>query len=251
MELKGNKILITGGATGIGLELARVFLSLGNEVAICGRRKDRLEKALKELPGLKIIVCDVSDPKSRKNLFDWTSTNFKDINILVNNAGVQRDIDFTNGIDEYLAGESEISINLEAPVVLSGMFIPLLKGKKGAAIVNVTSGLGFVPAAKMPVYSATKAALHAFSMALRYQLLKTDIKVFEAIPPALYTELNKDGRAKRGRMSFDSSVPGFVSAVIEGLQNNIFEIGFGMSEKFKKASRDDLDKSFQFMNSRM
>ena len=174
------------------------------------------------------------------------------VDILVNNAGIQRDIDLTNGIDEYLAGENEILINLEAPIILSGMFIPILKGKKGAAIINVTSGLGFVPAAKMPVYSATKAALHAFSMALRYQLLKMNIKVFEAIPPALDTELNKEGRAKRGgKLSFDSSVPDFVSAVMNGLQNDVFEIGFGMSERFKNASREDLDKSFQFMNSRM
>jgi uncharacterized oxidoreductase len=91
----------------------------------------------------------------------WVSVNFKGLNILVNNAGVQRDIDFSRGIDAFLAGESEIRINLEAPMVLSGLFIPQLTGKNDPAIVNVSSGLGFVPAAKMPVYSATKAGLRA------------------------------------------------------------------------------------------
>ena len=251
MNLKGNTVLITGGSLGIGLELAKEFLKLGNEVIICGRRNDCLDQARKKFPDLKTFVCDVSDSKSRKNLFEWVSINFKELNILVNNAGVQRDIDFTNRIDEYLDGENEILINFEAPVVLSGMFIPLLKGKKDAAIINVTSGLGFVPAAIMPVYGATKAALHSFSMALRYQLIKTNIKIFEAIPPALDTELNKQGRTKRKQFSFESSVPGFISTLMNALQNDIYEIGYGYSENFRNASREDLDKNFQIMNSRM
>ncbi|MEI6093220.1 MAG: SDR family NAD(P)-dependent oxidoreductase [bacterium] len=251
MNLKGNTVLITGGSMGIGLELAKEFLNLGNEVIICGRRKDRLEEVVKKNPDLKIIVCDVSNQKSRKELFDWTCSNFKNLNILINNAGVQRDIDFTNGIDEYLSGDNEILINFEAPVVLSGLFIPFLKDKKNSAIVNITSGLGFVPSAKMPVYGATKAGLHAFSMALRYQLSKTNIKIFEAIPPALETELNKEGRAKRGQFSFEFSVPGFISTLMDALQNDIYEIGYGYSEKFRTASREELDKSFQVMNSKM
>jgi uncharacterized oxidoreductase len=125
-----------------------------------------------------IKVCDVADEANRKALVKWATTNFKNLNILVNNAGIQRDIDFTKGIDEFLAGVSEIKINLEAPILLSGLFIPYLTGKKEAAIINVSSGLGFVPMARMPVYSATKAGLHAFSLALRHQLKNQGIKVF-------------------------------------------------------------------------
>ncbi len=100
--------------------------------------------------------------QNRRELFEWATAELPGLNVLVNNAGIQRDIDFTQGIGEFLAGDNEIRINLEAPIVLSGLFVPLLAKNKGAAIINVSSGLGFVPAAKMPVYSASKAGLHAY-----------------------------------------------------------------------------------------
>ena len=149
-----------------------------------------------------------------------------------------------------MLGGNEIKINLEAPIILTGMFIPLLIGKKEAAIINISSGLGYVPAARMPVYSATKAGLHAFSMALRHQLLKTGIKVFELVPPAVDTELNKEGRAGRSSYKIDLKPEEFVAAVMKGVENNIFEIGYGMTEGHIKASREDLDIRFQQMNSR-
>lgn len=250
MDLSGNTVLITGGATGIGYAFAESFLEAGNEVIICGRRKDRLLEAQKKHPEFHIKVCDVAEEKDRIALVEWISSKFSKLNILVNNAGVQRDIDFTKGIDEFMAGENEVRINLEAPIILTGLLIPFLAGKLEAAIINVSSGLGFVPAAKMPIYSATKAGLHAFSMALRHQLLKSGIKVFEVVPPAVDTELNPEGRAKRGNFKVDLKPEPFVDAVMEGLKNNIFEIGYGMTEGHLKASREDLDKSFQQMNSR-
>ena len=250
MDLSGNTVLITGGATGIGYAFAESFLEAGNEVFICGRRKDRLLEAQKKHPEFHIKVCDVAEEKDRIALVEWISSKFSKLNILVNNAGVQRDIDFTKGIDEFMAGENEVRINLEAPIILTGLLIPFLAGKLEAAIINVSSGLGFVPAAKMPIYSATKAGLHAFSMALRHQLLKSGIKVFEVVPPAVDTELNPEGRAKRGNFKVDLKPELFVDAVMKGLKNNIFEIGYGMTEGHLKASREDLDKSFQQMNSR-
>ena len=250
MDISGNTILITGGATGIGYAMAEAFLEARNEVIICGRREERLLEAQKKHPEFHIKVCNVAEEADRRKLVEWITANFPQLNILVNNAGVQRDIDFTKGIAEFLAGESEIKFNLEAPIVLSGMFIPYLAGKKEAAIINVSSGLGFVPAARMPVYSATKAGLHAFSMALRQQLLKLGIKVFEVVPPAVDTELNPEGRAKRGNYKANLTPEEFVLAVMKGFKNDIFEIGYGMSEGLIKASRADLDKSFQQMNSR-
>jgi uncharacterized oxidoreductase len=250
MKISGNIVLITGGATGIGYAMAKSFLQAGNEVIICGRREERLLQTQKKHPDLHIKVCNVADEADRRALVKWATANFRNLNILVNNAGVQRDIDFTEGIDEFLAGDSEIKINLEAPIVLSGLFIPYLTGKKEAAIINVSSGLGFVPAARMPVYSATKAGLHAFSMALRHQLRNQGIKVFEVVPPAIDTELNSEGRAQRGNFKVDLKPEEFVAAVMKGFQNDVFEIGFGMSEGFIKASRAELDKSFQQMNSR-
>jgi len=249
MELAGNCCLITGGATGIGYALAEAFLAAGSEVICCGRREGRLRAAQKRHPDLHIKVCDVAKQAERKKLATWAVANFPQLNILVNNAGVQRDIDFTKGITEFLAGEDEIEINLMAPISLSGLFIPHLRGKKGAAIVNCSSGLGFVPAARMPVYSATKAGLHAFSLALRHQLAKTAIKVFEVVPPAVDTELNPEGRAQRGNYKPDLKPAEFVAAVMEGLKKDIYEIGYGMSAQFIRASRQELDEAFRRMNS--
>ena len=250
MKSSGNTVLVTGGAMGIGYAMASAFLSAGNEVIICGRREQRLLEAQERLPGLRIKVCDVGKEEERVALAEWATANFKGLNVLVNNAGIQRDIDFTKGIAEYLGGENEIDINLEAPIVLSGLFIPHLARQDGAAIVNVSSGLGFVPAAKMPVYSATKAGLHAFSMALRHQLKALDIKVFEVVPPAVDTELNQEGRAKRGGFKAGLQPEEFVAAVMKGFAEDIFEIGYGTTERSIKASREDLNTSFQQMNSR-
>jgi uncharacterized oxidoreductase len=250
MDISRNTILITGGATGIGYAFAESFLEAGNEVIICGRREERLLEVQRAHPELHIKVCDVAEERDRRELVEWITADFSKLNILVNNAGIQRDIDFTKGISEFLSGGDEIKINLEAPIIMTGLFIPYLTGKKEAAIINVSSGLGFVPAARMPVYSSTKAGLHAFSMAIRQQLIKTGIKVFEVVPPAVDTELNQEGRAKRGNFKVDLKPGEFVAAVMKGLKNNIFEIGYGMTEGHIKASREDLDKSFQQMNSR-
>jgi uncharacterized oxidoreductase len=250
VKTSGNTVLITGGATGIGYAMAEAFLKQGNEVIICGRREQRLREAKKNHSNLQILACDVTDDAGRNSLVESVASNFKSLNVLVNNAGIQRDIDFTKGIADFLAGPNEIAVNLEAPILLSGLFIPHLAGKDGAAIVNISSGLGFVPAAKMPVYSATKAGLHAFSMALRHQLQTIGIKVFEVVPPAVDSELNPDGRAKRGGFKVDLQPREFVAAVMKGLADETFEIGYGYTLQSLKASREDLDKAFQQMNSR-
>lgn len=249
MELSDNTVLITGGASGIGYAMAQAFLAAGSTVVICSRTESRLAAARERQPQLLTRVCDVSDERDRNRLVDWITAEFPDLNVLVNNAGVQRDVDFTRGIEDFLTAENEVRVNLEAPIVLTGLFVPLLRGNRGAAIINVSSGLGFVPAIKMPVYSASKAGLHAFSMAVRGQLSKIGIKVFEVVPPAVDTELNPAGRAKRGNFRAGLSAKEFVAAVMTGLQGDVFEIGYGMSEGFIRASRAELDKSFQQMNS--
>jgi len=249
MDISGNTVLITGGATGIGYAFAEYFLKTGNKIIICGRREERLLEAKKKHPEFQIKVCDVAKEADRNSLAEWATSNFDTLNILVNNAGVQRDVDFTKGVSEFLSGENEIRINLEATIVLSGLFIPHLIGKKEASIINISSGLGFIPVARMPVYSASKAGVHAFSMAIRQQLLKSGIKVFEVVPPAIESELNPEGRAKSGNFKIDLMPGEFVDAVMEGIKNNIFEIGYGMTAGLIKASREDLDKSFHQMNS--
>ena len=250
MNLSGNTALITGGATGIGLALAEAFLAAGSEVVICGRRESRLLEAQQRRPSLHVRTCDVANPEDCKALAHWTAENFKSLNLLVNNAGIQRDIDFAQGADELLSGQSEIRINLEAPILLSGLFVPQLIGKPQAAIVNVTSGLGFVPAARMPVYSATKAAMHAFSMALRHQLKRVGIQVIEIVPPAVDTELNPEGRAQRGNFRAGLDAQTFVAAAMKDLARGADEIGYGTSASMLNASRAELDAAFERMNSR-
>lgn len=248
MQLSGNTVLITGGTSGIGLALAKAFLAAGGTVIICARTAKRLDEVHQIHPQIYTRVCDVSEEKDRRELAKWLALNFPKLNVLINNAGIQRDIDFTHGVDDFISSENEMKINLEAPIILSGLFIPLLVKNSGAAIINVSSGLGFIPMARMPVHSASKAGLHAYSMALRHQLSSIGMQVFEIVSPAVDTELNPIGRAVRGDYKPDLSPQQFVVGIIDSLAKNVYEIGFGMTEGLIHASRADLDNSFNNMN---
>jgi len=250
MQLAGNTVLITGGSSGIGYAMAEAFLEAGSTVAICGRTARRLDEARAKHPALHTRVCDVGEEADRKALAAWVLAELPALNVLVNNAGVQRDVDFSAGLAQFEAGENEIRVNLESAIVLSGLLIPLLAKNKGA-IVNVSSGLGFVPAVRMPVYSASKAGLHAYTKAVRRQFARVGVKVFEVVPPAVDTNLNPQGRAKRGNFKADLSAKTFVAAVMKGLAADVPEIGYGMTAGFLTASRADLERSFDEMNSRM
>ena len=248
MKTTGNTILITGGATGIGFSLAETFVKAGNEVVICGRREDKLKEAKRKLPQLHITVCDLSKESKRKFLYEWVCSNFSDINILVNNAGIQRMIDFKRGVNELYFGEDEIEVNLKACIHLSALFTPLFLQKEEAAIVNVSSGLGFVPIAIMPVYCATKAAIHSFTMSLRHQLRDTSVKVFEVIPPIVDTELDKGARGQRGQE--DRGIPPVevAKATMKALESNQYEIPVGMAENLRTGSRTNPEQLFHNMN---
>jgi len=144
--------------------LAEKFSKAGNEVLICGRREHKLKEAKEKLPEIHTRVCDVSKELDREALFEWVEADFKNLNVLVNNAGIQRMVDFKTGRSNLSEGESEIESSLVAPIRLSALFIPLLSKQREASIINVSSGLGFVPIAAMPVYCATKAAMHSFTV---------------------------------------------------------------------------------------
>jgi uncharacterized oxidoreductase len=248
MNISGNTVLITGGATGIGYSMAKAFLEAENEVIICGRRQGRLDEACTKHPGLHVKKCDITVEEDRRSLLDYVKDGFRRLNVLVNNAGIQRDIDLTQGDKELSSGESEIRVNLEAPIFLSSQFIPLLKENTGSYIINVSSGLGFVPIARMPVYCATKAAMHSFSLSLRRQLQGTGVGVIEVIPPAVDSELNPEGRMKRKMQSTGVSADEFVSSVMKQLREDKPEIGFGFTNDLMNASREELDRRFRMMN---
>jgi len=157
MKMNRNTILITGGATGIGYAITKYFYQRDNTVIICGRREDRLMQAANALPGLHTFSCDVSTPRGREALFGHISEHFPSVNILVNNAGIQCDLDLTEGISglpDLMQEDNEIRVNFVAPIYLSALFTPLLAGKDNAAMVNVSSGLAFMVerAARAPIY---------------------------------------------------------------------------------------------------
>ena len=248
MKTTGNTVLITGGATGIGLALVDVFLREGNRVLICGRREEKILAAQSKYPKIQFKVCDVADAGERQALLEWATANFPDLNVLVNNAGIQRQIDFTKGAKELLGGEDEIQINFSAPVQLTALFIPHLLKQEQAAIVNVSSGLGFVPLTMMPVYCATKAALHSFSWSLRHQLRKTKIKVFEIIPPTVDTELDRGARGQR-RQEYRGIPPADVAeATLVGLAKDEYEIAMGQAQGLRTGTRQEAEQIFQRMN---
>src|SRR6478735_1186590 len=230
MNLAGNTVLITGGASGIGLAFAERFLKAGSKVIICGRREEKLMEAQVRFPGLQTRVCDVASETDRIALFDWASQEFPDLNVLVNNAGIQLRTDLANTQLSWKEQQNEIAINFEAPVHLATLFIPFLKKQKDAVIINVSSGLAFTPGAFAPVYSATKAALHSFTQSLRYQLTTTPIEVIEVAPPAVQTDLSAPGLH-----TFGVPLEEFGDAVFEKLKSGEPEFGYGTSEMGRNA----------------
>jgi uncharacterized oxidoreductase len=248
MKISGNTVLITGGATGIGYYLAEQFAKSGNEVIICGRRKDKLAEAKSRLPEIHTMACDVSIHNDRIRLYDWVVSNFKAVNILVNNAGIQRMIDLKKGLEELTVGENEIDINLTSAVYLSAGFIPHLMKQSESAIINISSGLGFIPMAVVPVYCATKAAIHSYSISLRHQLKDTPIKVFEIIPPTVDTDLDKGARARRGQTYRGIEASEVAIETIKAIENDEFEYAIGRSKNLLEAARSNPEQFFAQMN---
>jgi len=248
MNVKGNTVLITGGATGIGLSLVKEFVNAGNEVIICGRRKDKLDEAKKLYPAIHIKQIDLSFSQDKEALYHWIKIDFPKLNILINNAGIQRGIDFRKGIETLKTIDNEIAINLEAPIQLCAYFIPLLVAQKESAIINVTSGLGFIPSVAMPVYSATKSALHSFTVSLRRQLQDTSIKVFEIIPPMVDTDLDKGERKKRGLTYFGITAEQTAKESFEAIQNDQYEYAVGEAKNFQAGAKQNFEEHFDRMN---
>ena len=243
MRVEGNTILITGGATGIGFALARSLADLGNEVIICGRRREMLREAKSGVPALHTKVCDISRRGSRAALVGWATERFRSLNVLVNNAGVQHCVDFTKGPRDLEEAAAEVATNLTGPIQLSAMLIPHLRRKKESAIINVTSGLAFTPLAAVPVYCATKAGLHSLSMSMRHQLRGTSIKLFEVAPPRVATDLG-GRRRRREESAWCMSAEDAASGIVEALEHDRYEVALGGAahlQKKRDAMFDDMN----------
>jgi len=243
MNIEGNTILITGGGTGIGKALATRFLERGNEVIVCGRRNEVLDVLKKEYPKVHTRNSDVASSNERKDLAESIIREFPALNVLVNNAGIQRRVDLTKETGWGIT-RSEIDVNLNAPINLCQLFYPHFAQKQSAAFINVTSGLSFVPLANAPIYCATKAALHSFTLSLRWQLKDSRIAVVEVIPPAVDTDLQAPGLHK-----FGVNVEEFADHVFAELEKGEQEIAYGTALAASRASREELDVIFENMNS--
>ncbi|WML48040.1 SDR family NAD(P)-dependent oxidoreductase [Neobacillus sp. PS3-34] len=237
MNISGNTVLITGGASGIGLALAERFLNAGNEVIIVGRRKEKLDEAQQKFPQLHTRVCDVSNEKDRISLFQSVQNEFPNLNVLVNNAGIQQRVNLLNASNEWSYYHQEIAANVDGPIHLTMLFMPILLKQSSAAIINVSSGLSFTPGVWVPIYSATKAAIHSFTLSLRYQLAETNVEVIEVLPPAVNTDLGGVGLH-----TFGAPLADFADTVFQRIKDGILEIGYGASESRLRASRDEIDQ---------
>jgi uncharacterized oxidoreductase len=239
MQLANNKILITGGASGIGLGLTERFIQEGNTVIVCGRRESVLQEVAEKFPSVITKVCDISSEADRVALYEWVATEHSDLNVLVNNAGIQQWMDIT--ADDFFArAKNEIVTNIEAPLHLMSLFLklPMLN-----TIMNVTSGLSFVPFAKVPVYSATKAFFHSYTQSARYLLKPKGIEVIELIPPALNTDLGG-----KGLHDHAPPVSDFITSIFEQLKQGKTEAAFGFAEERAKVGAADLKVVFDRLN---
>ena len=239
MKISGNTILITGGATGIGLGMTERFVKEGNKVIICGRRPDVLAEARQKFPSVLTKEVDLADEGQRIELFEWIAENHGELNVLINNAGIQQRLSIAEE-DFYAKAKREMAINVEAPIHLTALFQKL---EKLTTVMNVTSGLAFVPMVSAPVYCATKSFLHSFNSSLFKLLGKRGIEVIEIIPPGLNTDLG-------GKGLHDNFPPvsEFVESIFQQLAEGKSKLTFGMSTMMVKASQEERENAFNRMN---
>lgn len=189
MNLSGNTILITGGGSGIGRGLAEAFHALGNQVIVAGRRRQALQETTAANPGMQAVELDIEDPAAIREFAAKAAAEFPALNVLINNAGIMRAEKLLAQPTDLADAEAIIATNLLGPIRLTAALLPHLEKQSTSTIVNVSSGLAFLPLTLTPTYCATKAALHSYTLSLRYQLKTTSVEVVELIPPYVATEL--------------------------------------------------------------
>jgi uncharacterized oxidoreductase len=242
MNLTGNTILITGGGSGIGLGLAREFHQRGNTVIIAGRRQSTLDAATAVNPGMKSIVLDTADPASITSVATTLTREYPTLNAVLNNAGIMRPENIQGGATDD--ADAIIATNLLGPIRLTAALMPHLLKQTSATILNVSSGLAFVPLAMTPTYCATKAAIHSYTQSLRYQLKDTSIKVLEIIPPWVATELMGETPTDPRAMPLDA----FIAETMQILATDAEEICVNNVLFLRNAAKGDEKAHFKGFN---
>jgi uncharacterized oxidoreductase len=189
MKTIGNTVLITGGGSGIGRGLAEAFHKFGNQVIIAGRRKQVLDETTSANPGMKSATLDIEDAANIRSFAAQISSDFPELNVLINNAGIMRPENLKAQPDDLADAEAIVSTNLLGPIRLTAALLPLLRKQPHSTVMMVSSGLAFVPMAVTPTYCATKAAIHSYTQSLRYQLKGSKTEVVELVPPYVQTDL--------------------------------------------------------------
>lgn len=221
MNPRGNTVLVTGGASGIGQAIAKTFSDLGNRVLICGRSPEKLAVAKRANPSFDVFLCDITRLDQVQKMFEGIAERHPGLNVLVNNAGSLAPSDFLSDDGALPKAQQEIETNFLGALSVTKSAMPFLLRNGNAAIITISSIVAVVPMPRAAVYSATKAALHSFLISLRSQLQGTQVRVFEVMPSTVATEL---GRNIGGPML---SPGGVAQAIVAGVQREMYEIRMG------------------------
>ena len=245
MRTTNKTILIIGGSAGIGFEIAKL-LSADNTVIITGRDKARLQQAAAKLKNTTAIVSDIADAADVDALVQKIYLEHPDLDVVINNAGKAFVYDLAgDGVDGYDKAGQEMLTNYLAIIRLNEKLLPLLRKQPEAAIVNVTSIVAIAPGVRLATYAASKAALHSYTLSLRYKLADTSVKVFELMPPLVNTEFSAEIDGHKG------IAPSVVAEeLVRGLQQDNFEIRVGQTEDFYKFYLSSPAEAFQALNNR-
>ncbi|HEY0683008.1 MAG TPA: SDR family oxidoreductase [Steroidobacter sp.] len=247
MQISGNTILITGGASGIGLRLAEELLERGNHVIVAARSQGKLDQLLIERPALEGLVLDVTDADAIRDVSTNLAQQYPDLNVLINNAGIMVAEDLTNPQADLTTAEQIVATNLLGPIRLTAALLPHLRRQPRSTIINVSSGLAFVPMACTPTYCATKAAVHSYTLSLRRQFEGTTTEVIELIPPSVRTDLMPGHATDPRGMPLDE----FICEVMALLERSPAELCVRRVELLRKAEAEHrFEMVFEQLNPR-
>ncbi|MBH8567375.1 SDR family NAD(P)-dependent oxidoreductase [Microvirga sp. STS02] len=244
MNISNKTVLITGGGSGIGLAIAKTLSEKGSRVVIVGRNEAKLRQAAAQVPGVATVACDITNGADVTRLVQQVQTEFGDLGVLINNAGQASAYQLTTGSNAFSKAEAEMATNYLAMVRLTELLLPVLSQQPEAAVVNVSSIVAFAPSAAVPTYSASKAAVHSYTQALRHTLAKaTNIRVFELMPPLVDTEFSAE-------IGGASGIPPqqVADELLAGLENGDDEIRVGQTAQFYEFQRASPAEAFASMN---